>query len=46
MALRLGWICRAAVTHPLALALEGESREQLLGAVRTHLQMFLDGTPT
>ena len=46
MALRLGWICRAAVTHPLALALEGESREQLLGAVRTHLQMFLYGTPT
>ena len=45
-ALRLGWICRAAVTRPLALALDGEQRERELDAVRTHLRMFLDGTPT
>ena len=43
--LRLGWICRAAVTHPLALALDGASRRQLLDQVRTHLRMFLDATP-
>jgi hypothetical protein len=46
IALRLGWICRAAVTRPLALALDGEPREQLLASARTHLRMFLDGTPT
>ena len=45
-ALRLGWICRAAVTRPLALALDPGPREQLLANVRTHLRMFLDGTPT
>jgi hypothetical protein len=44
--LRLGWICRAAVTRPLALALDGASRDQLLDQVRTQLRMFLDGTPT
>jgi hypothetical protein len=44
-ALRLGWLCRAAVTLPLALALDGAAREQLLDQVRTHLRMFLDGTP-
>ena len=46
IALRLGWICRAAVTRPLALALDAEPRERLLANVRTHLRMFLDGTPT
>ena len=44
--LRLGWICRAAATRPLALALDGEPRERLLEAARRHLRMFLDGTPT
>jgi hypothetical protein len=44
-ALRLGWICRAAVTHQLALALDGAPRGELLDQVRTHLRMFLDGTP-
>lgn len=44
-ALRLGWICRAAVTLPLALALDGAPRDQLLDQVRTQLRMFLDGTP-
>ncbi len=44
-ALRLGWICRAAVTRPLALALDGAPRDQLLDQLRTHLRMFLDGTP-
>jgi hypothetical protein len=42
---RLGWICRAAVTRPLALALDAAPRSQLLDQVRTHLRMFLDGTP-
>ncbi len=44
-ALRLGWICRAAVTLPLALALDGAPRDQLLDQVRTQLRMFFDGTP-
>jgi hypothetical protein len=44
--LRLGWICRAAVTRPLALALDGAARDQLLAQVQTQLRMFLDGTPT
>jgi hypothetical protein len=40
-ALRLGWICRAVVTRPLALALEHDSdeRERLLGNVRAYLRM-------
>lgn len=38
-ALRLGWICRAVVTHPLALALERDERERLLGNVRAYLEM-------
>lgn len=44
-ALRLGWICRAAVTRPLALALDAEPRERQLDNVRAQLRMFLDGTP-
>ena len=44
-ALRLGWICRAAVTRPLAIALDGAPRDRLLDQVRTQLRMFLDGTP-
>ena len=44
-ALRLGWICRAAVTRPLALALDAEPREELLDRVRAYLRMFLDATP-
>ena len=44
IALRLGWICRAATTRPLALALDGEPREKLLDRVRVYLRMFLDPT--
>ena len=44
-ALRLGWICRAAVTRPLAIALDGGPDKRLLDQVRTQLRMFLDGTP-
>lgn len=36
-ALRLGWICRAVVTHPLALAVAGDERERLLANVRAYL---------
>lgn len=44
-ALRLGWLCRALVTRPLALTLEDGPREELLGSVRVHLRMFLARTP-
>jgi Phosphotransferase enzyme family len=46
IALRLGWICRAVNTRVLALGLDSGPREDLLGRVRVHLQMFLDGTPS
>ena len=44
IALRLGWICRALVTRPLALALDPPPRDELLDHVRVYLRMFLHGT--